>query len=55
MKGIKVSESRYKQCGATPQFSMGQNPLKKILRKDWHIPIEKSDFHPVKSIEKNIE
>ena len=39
MLWIKVSESRYKQCGVTPHFSAGKNLLKKILREDtyWHI------------------
>ena len=31
---MKVNESRYKQCGATPRFSTGQNLLQKTLRKD---------------------
>ena len=30
---LKVNESRYKQCGATPHFSTGQTLLKKILKK----------------------
>ena len=35
---LKVNESRYKQRGVTPHFSIGQNLLKKRLRKDkyWH-------------------
>ena len=31
---FKVNESRYKQCWIIPYFSIGQNLLKKILRKD---------------------
>ena len=33
LNDIKVNESRYKQCGVTPQFSTGQILLKKILNK----------------------
>ena len=29
---LKNNESRYKQCGVTPDFSTGQNLLKRILR-----------------------
>ena len=34
-QAFKVNESRYKQCGVTPQW---ENLLKKLLRKDkyWH-------------------
>ena len=31
---FKCNESRYKQCGATLHFSIEQNLLKKVLRKD---------------------
>ena len=34
MSAFQVNELRYMQCGVTPHFSTGQNPLKKILRKD---------------------
>ena len=33
LNDIKVNESRYKQCGVTPQFSTEQILLKKILNK----------------------
>ena len=34
IKLLKVNESRYKQYGVTQHFSIGQNLLKKLLRKD---------------------
>ena len=33
MLWIKVSESRYKQCGVTPHFSAGKNLLKKNIER----------------------
>ena len=41
---LKVNKSRYKQCGVTPHFFIGQNLLKKILRKDkyWHNQFRKA-------------
>ena len=40
----KANESRYEPCGMTPNFSTGQNLLKKILRKDkyWHNQLRKA-------------
>ena len=34
VSAFKVNELRYMQYGVAPHFSTGQNPLKKILRKD---------------------
>ena len=31
--GLKVNESKCKQCGTTPHFSTGQNLLKKIEKR----------------------
>lgn len=33
-KHVRVDESRSKQCSVTPDFSTGQNLLRKILRED---------------------
>ena len=37
-KHVRVDQSRSKQCSVIPDFSIGQNLLKKILRKEkyWH-------------------
>ena len=41
---FKVNESRYKQFVVTPHFSLEQNLLKKISRKDkyWHSQLRKA-------------
>ena len=34
LKRVIVDETRYKQCGVIPHFSLAQNIFKKISRKD---------------------